>query len=192
MTSNLYESEAPLIRACSEGDADAWVRFRAQYGRLIRATASKVCGFDEESVADLEAITYQKLLEDRCRRLHAWQGRSRFSTYLVQVVRNLSLDWLDKERRTIHGAPLEDSPEPATAETESYEESEYHAAQVAALKEAIKKLPEKQAIIIRLRLEGKSLRDIAHVLNRPIGTVSVENSRALTRLRSHLEHAGVA
>jgi RNA polymerase sigma factor (sigma-70 family) len=191
MTSNLYESEAPLIRACAEGDPEAWVRFRAQYGRLIRATASKFCGFNEESVADLEAITYQKLLEDRCRRLHAWQGRARFSTYLVQVVRNIALDWLDKERRTIHGAPLEDSPEPVSA-PDSYEETEFHEAQVAALKQAITQLPEKQAMIIRLRLEGKSLRDIALALNRPVGTVSVENSRALTRLRTFMEAAGVA
>jgi RNA polymerase sigma factor (sigma-70 family) len=191
MTSNLYESEAPLIRACAEGDPEAWVRFRAQYGRLIRATASKFCGFNEESVADLEAITYQKLLEDRCRRLHAWQGRSRFSTYLVQVVRNLALDWLDKERRTLQGSSIEDSPEIA-AENDTYEETEYHDVQVQALKQAITRLPERQAIIIRLRLEGKSLRDIALTLKRPVGTVSVENSRALTRLRTYMEEAGVA
>jgi len=191
MTSNLYESEAPLIRACAEGDPEAWVRFRAQYGRLIRATASKFCGFNEESVADLEAITYQKLLEDRCRRLHAWQGRSRFSTYLVQVVRNLALDWLDKERRTLQGSSIEDSPEIA-AENDAYEETEYHDVQVQALKQAITRLPERQAIIIRLRLEGKSLRDIALTLKRPVGTVSVENSRALTRLRTYMEEAGVA
>jgi RNA polymerase sigma factor (sigma-70 family) len=191
MTSNLYESEAPLIQACAEGDPEAWVRFRAQYGRLIRATASKFCGFNEESVADLEAITYQKLLEDRCRRLHAWQGRSRFSTYLVQVVRNLSLDWLDKERRTLQGSSIDDSPEIA-ADSVSYEETEFHDVQVEALKQAITRLPERQAIIIRLRLEGKSLRDIALTLKRPVGTVSVENSRALTRLRTYMEEAGVA
>ena len=66
---------------------------------------------------------------------------------------------------------------------ESLEESE-----IAALTEAIDRLPDKQAMIMRLRLEGKSLRDIAEFMHIPQGTAFVENSRALERLRRALRN----
>ena len=70
-------------------------------------------------------------------------------------------------------------------------EAEETAAQHAALRTAIAALPEKQALILKLRIEGKSLRDIAELLNRPVGTISVENSRAMARVRTHLEQTGL-
>ena len=51
------------------------------------------------------------------------------------------------------------------------------------LHKAIQELPPNQALIMCLRLKGNTLRKIADITNRPVGTISVENSRALEKLR---------
>ena len=185
----MYESEQELISACIAGEPDAWVALKQRYQRLIRATVARTSAVDEATVDDLEALMYQKLLEDRCRRLRNWRGRARFSTYLVQVTRNLVLDWVDTQKRTLSTVPMDDRMDAPTesADLAGQEETQLHA---GLLHEAILALPEKQAVIMRLRIEGKSLRDIAHLLKRPVGTVSVENSRAMERLRTALLNTG--
>lgn len=188
MASHLYESEQALVAACAEGDAAAWQAFVTAYGRLIEATAAKVNlrGSAAADLDDLVAHVYEKLLDDGCRRLRAWQGRARFSTYLVQVVRNLALDFAERFQRGPAMTPLEERPE-APAPTPETDEEETMALQVKALRVALDRLPPRQAVIVRMRLEGASLRDIAALLKRPVGTVSVENSRALQRLRTLME-----
>ena len=183
----MYESEHELIAACIEGIPDAWTQFKEQYQRLIRAVIVRTTRVDESTVDDLEALVYQKMLEDRCRRLTAWRGRARFSTYLVQVTRNLVLDWVDKEGRRISTEPLRPGAD-ATVAADDFESKESVALQAAALRDAIRALPEKQALLMRLRLEGQSIREIAKLTRRPVGTVSVENSRAMAKLRHLLEN----
>jgi RNA polymerase sigma factor (sigma-70 family) len=185
----VYETEQDLISACIEGDPDAWSEFKTRYRRLIRAAAVRTSSVDDTIVDDLEATVYQKLLEDRCRRMRAWRGRARFSTYLVQVTRNLVLDWVDTQKRTLVASPLDERPDVA-GDAPDYGADEEIAAQSKALHEAIQTLPERQAIIMRLRLEGKSLREIAVLMDRPVGTISVESSRAMLRLRALLETSG--
>lgn len=182
----MHESEQTLIAACIEGDPDAWGQFKQRYQRLIRATVVRTSAVDETTLDDLEALVYQKLLDDRCRRLRNWRGRARFSTYLVQVTRNQVLDWVDSEKRTLLTQPLDERAD-APAPSEEFGADEETRMQVAQLRAAIGALPERQAVIMRLRIEGKSLRDIAQLLRRPVGTISVENSRAMERLRASLE-----
>lgn len=182
----MYETEQELIAACLSGEPEAWHAFKQRYARLIRAAALRTSSVDEATLDDLEAIVYQKLLEDRCRRVRAWQGRARFSTYLVQVTRNLVLDWLDSQRRSVDTLPLDDRMDAPSADHDPGVD-EAVALQAKALHDAIARLPERQAVIMRMRLAGQSLRDIAHLLGRPVGTVSVESSRAMEKLRTLLE-----
>lgn len=185
----MHESERELIDACLAGAPEAWGEFKQRYQRLIRSAAVRTASVDEATLDDLEATVYQKLLEDRCRRMRAWQGRARFSTYLVQVTRNLVLDWVDTQKRTLQAAPMDERPE-AAGETHDFGAEEEAAVLARALHAAIRALPERQAVIMRMRLEGKSLRDIAALLGRPVGTISVESSRAMEKMRVLLEQSG--
>lgn len=189
MPSNLYRNEVELIEACLTGAPEAWSQFTAQYRRLIRTTAARVRSRHSShstDTDDLESHIYQRLLEDDRRRIRAWQGRARFSTYLVQVTRNLALDYYDLR----HQRPV---PEAYQAEMEEayvgepLEEQEVQQAQKAAFRQALEELPAKQALIIRLRLEGKTLSEIAAITSRPLGTVSVENSRAIEKIKVKAE-----
>lgn len=186
----MYDAEPELIAACIEGIPDAWAAFKQRYQKLIRAVVVRTTTVDESTVDDLEALVYQKVLEDRCRRLRNWRGRARFSTYLAQVTRNQVLDWIDARQRTLATAPLDEHTDAAVSDGD-IGEAEEASVQAAALRQAIALLPERQAVILRLRLEGQSIREIATFLHRPAGTIAVESSRAMARVREHLIHTGI-
>jgi RNA polymerase sigma-70 factor, ECF subfamily len=189
-SSNDTEDERVLIAACAGGDAKAWDAFMGRYGRLITATASRVRSkYDARQceAQDMAAFVHERLLVDDCRRLRAWRGKSKFSTYLVQITKNLCVDYVRTHNRDLVVSNAADAPEwiqsPALAPESAFEESE-----IAALTKAIDRLPDKQAMIMRLRLDGKSLRDIAEFMRIPQGTAFVENSRALERLRRTMKN----
>ncbi len=179
------DDERQLIKACAARVPGQWRRFVQRYDRLLRATAASVRrqrGAFQLDLDDLVANVYERLLDDSCRRLRAWRGESRFSTYLVQVAGNLCKDYVAKHAK---GIPVNraDALEEWLSNPTDPAQAAMQADQVRALREALKSLPPKQAMILRLRLEGESLRRIAGLMNLPGGTVFAENSRAIERLR---------
>jgi RNA polymerase sigma factor (sigma-70 family) len=79
----------------------AWDLFIARYRRLIVATIRHVVR-DQETAMDAFADVCESLRRNdlaRLRRFIAAAPRARFSTWLVAVVRNLTIDWL----RARHG-----------------------------------------------------------------------------------------
>ena len=80
-----------------QGEADAaWDLFLARYRRLIFA-AIRHYAEDYDDVMDLFARSCEALREDHLRRLRGYvaqtEHRARFSTWLVTVVRHLTVDW---------------------------------------------------------------------------------------------------
>jgi DNA-directed RNA polymerase specialized sigma24 family protein len=74
----------------------AWDLFLSRYRRLIFA-AVRHYAQDYDEVMDVFVRVCEALREDDLRRLRTWheqpEHRARFSTWLVTVVRNLSIDW---------------------------------------------------------------------------------------------------
>jgi len=180
-----------LVNACAKGDSASWNTFLDQYGRLIGATIGAVGNrqaswqTDEE---DMKSHIYEMLLKDDARRLTRWRGDSKLSTYLVQVTRNLCIDFLRKNARGPRQDVFADIEKiEAEPDMAKLADSESLDAQVATLQAAIEDLSPKQGMIIKLRLAGVPLRDIAGQLHIPKGTVFAESSRAMKRLRSLLE-----
>ncbi len=158
------------------------------YDRLILSIAFRyqrqltTVGLDAD---DLKGHIYEKLLENGCGRMLAWKGKAKFSTFLVMVARNLAMDFIAMHTK---GAALKtgDDIEEQGAEDAGLEETDLSENQLLVLKDILDELPDSQAVIIRMRMEGKTLREIAKALNRPVGTVSVENSRILKTLQKKL------
>jgi RNA polymerase sigma factor (sigma-70 family) len=80
---------------CGRTDA-AWDLFVGRYRRLIFAAIHHYAR-DYDDVMDVFARVCEALREHDLRRLRAWieqpTHRARFSTWLVTVVRNLTIDW---------------------------------------------------------------------------------------------------
>jgi RNA polymerase sigma factor (sigma-70 family) len=86
----------------------AWAEFAQTHTRLLLHVARSV-GRDYDAAMDAYAFVLEKLREEDFRRLrcYAADGRSKFTTWLVVVVRRLCLDYL-RER---YGRVRETTPE---------------------------------------------------------------------------------
>jgi RNA polymerase sigma factor (sigma-70 family) len=93
------------------GDDWAWDLFIGRYRRLVLATIRRTVG-DDEWAMDAFADVCARLAADRLARLRQYERRSapraRFSTWLVAVVHNLTVDWLrERNGRRRLTAPAE-------------------------------------------------------------------------------------
>jgi RNA polymerase sigma factor (sigma-70 family) len=72
----------------------AWVEFLDCYSRLILYVARQTVR-DHDAVMDRYAFVIERLRDQRCRRLRTFaaDGRGKFTTWLIVVVRRLCLDW---------------------------------------------------------------------------------------------------
>src|SRR5262245_51600754 len=91
-----------LVRRLVDGDRLAWDAFVRGHVRLLFAAASRALsgnalGLDPEDV--VQAV-FEKLWADGRRRLAAFAGRSRLSTWLTAVCHREALDRLRDARRT--------------------------------------------------------------------------------------------
>lgn len=98
-----------LSRLFAPADAaardSAWDGFTAAYSRLLLHTARSITS-DHDSTMDAYAYLLEQLRADDFRRLRAYSpdGRGKFTTWLVVVVRRLCLDF----RRQRYGRPRKD------------------------------------------------------------------------------------
>lgn len=126
----------------------------------------------------------ERLLEDHCRRLAAWRGDARLTTYLIQVARNLCIDYIAAQARYRNVPETVPPPEKWINDAEEREDAQKWANRRTAVEAAVEQLSPKQAMILRMRMDGYSLRQIAQALRLPPGSVSVESARAIEKLRS--------
>ena len=105
----------PWLVSLSEGDSEAaWNGFHGRYRRLILATIRRLV-HDPNDLMDVYASVCAAFVADGCARLRRYSpeasGPSGAGTWVVAVVRNLTVDWLRKEHgRTRHTVPASLSP----------------------------------------------------------------------------------
>jgi len=168
-------STEELVKAAQAGETSAFTELVRRYERAVIITAQAVLGdFHSAQDAAQEAfvIAYQRLKQLR--------DAASFGPWLLQIARRRALRW--QRRRipeTIDCECLEPAASPTCDWTEPYKEVVQHVA----------RLPDHERIVTVMRyLEGRSVKDIAELTGRPIGTVTKQLSRAIQRLRDWLVH----
>lgn len=129
-----------------------------------------------------------------------YEPRARFTTWLFQIAKNLWLTERDKRKRRpalgVDGPPPGadgDAPSsggPADGELgpgEAASQNELH----AAVRRAVDRLPEGQRLVIVLaEFQGLPYREVAAILDIPVGTVKSRRHAADKRLREVLKNLG--
>ena len=168
--------DATLVARCQAelpDDLTAYREIVRHYEGLIFNTCRRVIGTTE----DAEEITQDTLLQI-FHKIHQFQGRSSFKTWLYKVVHNYCYNRISKLARKREG---QNSYEEHTANEE--EDREATSRQVAlsqAVEEALGKLkkPEREVIVLKF-MSGLTLQETADVLGIKLSAAKMRLYRAL-------------
>jgi len=125
---------------------------------------------------DLVQEVFIRILKYRA----TYQGNDKFTLWMYKIARNAHIDHLRKQKDTV---PLEDQFEELRSPELIPEEKVEKARQAALLSRALKKLsPKKKEILLLSRFENLKYREIAELMECPVGTVKVLIHRAVREL----------
>lgn len=169
------QSDAELVKAALNGERDAFAVLVKRYERPVRAVAMDVLG-DRTNAQDVAQDAFVKAYEN----LPALRKASAFGPWLMKITRRCALTAVRQRPRETALDPTNVFP-PESTDGQLDEQKQ-------RLLAAVLKLPEteRQAVMLRY-FSGHSVRDVASIAGRSVGTVTKQLSRAHERLRNILE-----
>jgi RNA polymerase sigma-70 factor (ECF subfamily) len=173
------QADAEIVRAVLSGDRSAFALLVARYERAVWATAWRVLR-DKPSADDAG----QEAFLQAFRRLSQLRRPEQFGIWVLRIARREAIR-LARRRAREPGCSL-DAPgidPPGDGDIRDGPSSGL-AADAEELLAAVAKLPEHERLVVVLHyLEGHPATEVAEALGRPVGTVTKQLSRALSRLR---------
>lgn len=180
------------MAAFQEGDEGAFAELFERHGKPLLNFFYRMC-YDRAASEDLVQETFLRVIRSR----ETWRPDASFTTWLYTVARNL---WIDRHRsrkaapKTVSAdLPASDGGGSLVDRVETREEGPVKQVadrEAAALvRRAIEDLPEAQRMVFLLaEAQGLKYREIARILEVPIGTVKSRMNAAVARLRGLLGH----
>lgn len=161
--------------------------FDAYFHPLCRFFRRK--GFSAEEALDLTQETFFGIYKS----VGAFRHDARFDTWLYQVARSMYLKRLRRGSRLKRSGteiPHEDLPEGALATEDDALHAVIHQEERSALREAVRRLPEKMRQCLTLRIYHQlSYAEIATAMKLELGTVKAHLFRAREKLGLELSPA---
>jgi RNA polymerase sigma-70 factor (ECF subfamily) len=163
-----------LVMQYLEGRMSAFDELYDRYSRRLLSFLNTEVG--SVWAEDLLQETFSRLLTS----LDRYRPSGKFSAYVYQIARNLARD---RQRRVYRDLPISDLE---THHPDLVDHIEYRL-DTAWVRNALKNLSTEQREVVLLReYAGLSFKEIANLIERPVGTVLSQMHRALKSLRSHL------
>lgn len=171
----MVQSDAQLVQDVLAGGKAAYALLVRRYERPVRAAAMRILHH-----ADAADDAAQEAFVRAWQQLPGLRQPGTFGPWLMQIARRCALDNLKRQRAT---ASL-DGIEPMAPHERNGELDEGH----RHLLEAIEKLPKAERQVVLLRYFGPhTVRDVAAIAGRSVGTVTKQLSRAHRRLKRRLQ-----
>jgi RNA polymerase sigma factor (sigma-70 family) len=125
---------------------------------------------------DLVQEVFTRILKYRA----TYRGEDRFAVWMYKIARNAHIDFLRRQKETV---PLEDQFEEAQSADLILEERVERQQEAVLISRALKKLsPKKQEVILLSRFQNLKYREIAELMECPVGTVKGMVHRAVQEL----------
>lgn len=170
------KSDADLVRAALKGDRQAYGELFQAHERSVLAVALAILGDyhrAQDVAQDAFVTAYCRLAELRI--------RSSFGPWVRQIARHEAIQTVRRARRN-QNVPLAEPQADPPSDNGTIDEANRQ------LLEAVMKLPKHERAVVMLRyFEGHSVKAIGEMTGRPVGTVTMQLSRARTRLQRWLK-----
>jgi RNA polymerase sigma factor (sigma-70 family) len=181
-------ADAILVRACLDGDAEAWAAVMSKYKRLIYSIPIKFGARPDDAAEIFQAVCADLVAElPRLRRHEA------LKPWLMRVTRHKTLHWKTRVRRESLWSKADDATDaPAMADGAGAQLLE-NVQREQALREAVAGLPPRCREMVRLLFfEQPPLpyTEVARRLGLATGSIGFIRGRCLKKLRSQLQTAG--
>ena len=168
-------TDAELVNAVLSGEKQAFAVLVKRYERPVRAVSMNVLGH-RASAQDIAQDAFVKAYEN----LPALRKADAFGPWLMKITRRCAVDFL---RRKPEEMPLETTVVAAIENPDGRLDEDKQ-----RLLAAVVKLPEGERQVVMLRyFSGHSVREVAEIAGRSVGTVTKQLSRAHKRLRDILK-----
>lgn len=171
-----------LVQLVMNGNDRAFATIVSRYERQIARTIKGMLG-ETDLAEDVGQETFIRFY----RSIKKYRGDAALGTYLTRIAINLSLNELNKQKRTLslffkrdQDEVMFDIPEP----TDKFEETEVKEMVDKALQQLD---PGFRSVIVLRLLEGYSTKETAEILELPLGTVLSRLSRAQKSLAKILK-----
>lgn len=171
----MTQSDAELVEETLAGTKEAFAELVRRYERSVRAAALSIVR--KPHAADDAA---QEAFVRAWEQLPTLRNPRVFGPWVIQIARRCAIDSLKKQRSFVYPESLDHMA--SHERNGQLDEKNQH------LLETVQKLPETERQVIMLRYFGPySVEDLAALLNRSVGTVTKQLSRAHRRLKSKLQ-----
>lgn len=170
---------AGLLAAASQGDEEAWRRVIERYGRRVYALARSRCRH-----AELAEEVTQSVFATIATKLGAgeYAERGRFESWLFRVAMNRIRD--EMRRLARHAAPTDPLVFGAVVGSSAPTDDREGLPDLARLRMAMDQLNDDDREVVELRHHGgMSFKQMAEVLDEPLGTLLARHHRALRKLK---------
>jgi RNA polymerase sigma-70 factor (ECF subfamily) len=169
------QSDAELVQEILDGNSQAYALLVARYERPVRAVAISIV----KSSHTADDIAQEAFVRS-WQQLQTLRNPKVFGPWLMKIARRCAIDWLRRQQSLKYSGTLDQMA--AYERNGQLDEKKQH------LLETIQQLPKPERQVVMLRYFGPhSVRDVADIVGRSVGTVTKQLSRAHKRLRSRLQ-----
>jgi len=169
------QSDLELVKDTLAGREQAFELLVQRYERLVRATALSIVK-DRHLAGDIAQESFVRAY----RRLHTLREPAAFGAWLTRITHRCALDTATRRRSEL---PLEEGLAEAIEGRNGHLEEDQQ-----ALLAAVMRLPTGEREVVMLRyFDGHTVKDVASIAGRSVGTVTKQLSRAHQHLRIMLE-----
>jgi len=176
-----HDNLQDLLSRASGGEDDAWRDIVEAYSPRVFGLIRAQCG-DPDLAEEITQSTFCTMAS----KIDSYTELGKFEQWLFRIAMNRLRDELRRRRRQavpVETEALTGLAGSANPRTPREDETE----QLAALRKATANLPDADRRIIHLRYYGElSFKQIAEILDQPLGTVLARQHRALKKLRDML------
>ncbi|MHC4906061.1 MAG: RNA polymerase sigma factor [Planctomycetota bacterium] len=171
----MTQSDAELVQEVLDGNNEVYALLVARYERSVRAVAISIV----KSSHTADDIAQEAFVRS-WQQLRTLRAPKVFGPWLIKITRRCAIDSLRRQQSLKYSDALDQLA--AHERNGQLDEKKQH------LLETIQQLPKAERQVVMLRYFGPhSVRDLANIVGRSVGTVTKQLSRAHKRLKNRLQ-----